>query len=72
MAAPPPPPPAPKQLQMKALYDYDPGDVPNQISMHAGDIIEIKPPFDETADWVLGTLNGKEGYFPRTYAELVK
>jgi hypothetical protein len=71
-ALPPPPslPAEPKKLMAKCLYEYETDD-PNQLSFGKDDMIEVVPPFDPNADWTLGKLNGREGYFPRTYAEIV-
>ncbi len=34
-----------------------------------GDLLEIKPPFDDKGDWTLAhdPRSGKEGYIPRSY-----
>jgi hypothetical protein len=71
---PPPPPKAPpkREKRLKMLYDYETED-PNQLAFKAGDLLDIKPPFDTAGDWTLAhdPRSGKEGYVPRTYAEVV-
>lgn len=49
-----------------ALYDYA-GRTEEELSFQQGDCILVTKHMD--AEWSCGRLNGREGLFPRNYAE---
>ena len=51
---------------VKALYDFA-GGATDELSMRAGDIIEVKK--EISVDWWVGELNGRSGMFPSAYVE---
>ncbi len=53
----------------KALYDYTGNEQLRQLSFKAGDIINITNQYDN--GWWAGELNGKVGYLPATYIQIV-
>jgi len=71
----PPPPPPPMMGSSKkkgptctALYDYT-GEVDEDLSFSAGDVITITKP-DDGSGWIEGELKGQIGIFPASYVEL--
>ncbi|KIK41713.1 hypothetical protein CY34DRAFT_84960 [Suillus luteus UH-Slu-Lm8-n1] len=56
----------PPKLEARAIWDWTSED-PNDLSFHAGDIIEIVQ--ETNADWWTGKSKGKQGLFPATYVE---
>lgn len=62
----PPPSRASKGPEMVALYDYDAGD-DSQLSIKANDRIAVVEA-DPGNGWTTGTLNGRTGIFPTSYA----
>ncbi|KAJ6570226.1 SH3 domain-containing protein [Mycena vulgaris] len=65
-----PQPPAPQQAQTvhaKALWSYNEGQNPNDLSFRAGDTIEIVA--ETNLDWWTGRHNGRQGLFPSNYVE---
>ncbi|KDQ57296.1 hypothetical protein JAAARDRAFT_194450 [Jaapia argillacea MUCL 33604] len=65
---PPPPQKQPANPRAKAIYGYnEEGSEPNDLTFHAGDIIEI---ISETNDdWWTGKINGRQGLVPVNYVE---
>ncbi|KAF5367035.1 hypothetical protein D9758_004018 [Tetrapyrgos nigripes] len=62
--------PAGNIVRAKALWDYNAdGHDPNDLSFHAGDIIQIV--HETNPDWWTGRYNGREGLFPSNYVEKV-
>lgn len=58
----------PKPIERcRALYDFEPSDVPNGISIKAGDVITVlnKTP----SGWWEGELRGQTGFFPSNYVQ---
>ncbi|KAG1851611.1 SH3-domain-containing protein [Suillus subalutaceus] len=55
------------KLEARAIWDWESED-PNDLSFHAGDIIEIVK--ETNVDWWTGRIkSGKQGLFPSTYVE---
>lgn len=54
---------------VKALFDYEASDE-GQLSIKAGTVLELLD--DSNPDWWEGELNGRTGYFPKDYVELVQ
>ncbi|TDL16477.1 SH3-domain-containing protein [Rickenella mellea] len=64
------PPPPSRVVRARALWDYNEnGQQPNDLSFHAGDVIEIVT--ETNADWWMGMNNGKQGLFPSNYVEKI-
>src|SRR3989344_2296384 len=53
----------------RALYDFAGNAEQRQLSFKAGDVINITSQFDN--GWWAGELNGKVGYLPATYVQLI-
>ncbi|KAI9247696.1 hypothetical protein BDA99DRAFT_253801 [Phascolomyces articulosus] len=69
--APPPPPPKPQTLKKEyvvALYDLD-AQQDGDLTIRAGDRIEIIEKTDDTMDWWKGKIGQREGMFPANYVE---
>jgi endophilin-A len=56
------------QPSAQALYDFE-AENPGELSFKEGDIIMLKNQIDE--NWYDGSLNGRSGYFPVTYVNVV-
>jgi amphiphysin len=74
-AAPPPPKPKPKPFRLSgapapetvtALYDYE-AQAEGDLSFSTGDVIEIVTRTDNSNEWWVGKLNGRQGQFPGNY-----
>ncbi|CAG7722900.1 unnamed protein product [Allacma fusca] len=52
----------------QALYDFD-AENQGELSFKEGDIIRLSTRIDE--NWYEGTLNGRSGYFPVTYVQII-
>jgi len=61
--------PKKERLQAKAIFDFQ-ASGPTELSINPGDIINIRSTDDE--EWMEGELNGKVGYFPRAYVEIIE
>ncbi|KZT54789.1 myosin-1 [Calocera cornea HHB12733] len=74
MAPPPPPPPpvsapaAPEVPMYKALFDFSGQE--GEMSMKKGDLVQVEEKDDN--GWWLVKLNGKEGWAPSNYLELLR
>jgi len=57
----------PHQEKCRALYDFDPVDVPHGIPIRSGDVITVlnKTP----SGWWEGELRGRTGFFPSNYVQ---
>lgn len=53
----------------KALFDFEPIEA-TQLKLQQGDVIILLD--DEDPEWWLGEKNGKSGYFPKTYVEILE
>ncbi|KAH8599304.1 BAR domain-containing protein [Bisporella sp. PMI_857] len=76
-AAPPPPKPKPKPFRLSgapapetvtALYDYE-AQAEGDLSFSTGDVIEIVTRTDNSNEWWVGKLNGRQGQFPGNYVQ---
>ncbi|KAL1593364.1 BAR adaptor protein Hob1 [Paraconiothyrium brasiliense] len=72
-AAPPPPKPKPSRLSgvpaartCTALYDYE-AQAEGDLSFITGDVIELVTWTENTNEWWIGKVRGKQGQFPGTY-----
>ena len=52
----------------QALYDFD-AENPGELTFKEGDNIMLKSKIDD--NWYEGTVNGKTGYFPVTYVNVI-
>lgn len=52
----------------KAVFNYE-GREPDDLSLKKGDLVYLKRLVDE--NWYEGELNGKQGYFPATYVQIL-
>lgn len=52
----------------KALYDFEPENE-GELGFKEGDIIDLKQKVDD--NWFEGSINGRTGYFPVTYVEVL-
>ena len=57
-----------QQPSCQALYDFD-AENPGELSFKEGDIIILKSKIDD--NWYDGMVNGKSGYFPVTYVNVI-
>jgi len=53
----------------KITFDYD-GKSKTELTVKAGDIVNILN--TDNPEWYEGELNGKIGFFPKTYCEMIK
>lgn len=67
--APPPPPPSPPQETALVLYDISITINPNVLECKEGDRIVIE---EDHGDWLLATMNGRQGYVPYNYIQRMK
>ncbi|XP_031640090.1 endophilin-A isoform X5 [Contarinia nasturtii] len=51
-----------------ALYDFDPEN-PGELGFKENDIIQLLNRVDE--NWYEGSVNGRTGYFPQTYVQVI-
>ena len=65
---PPPPSPPPAEASCKALYDFE-AENPGELSFREGDLITLTSRIDE--NWFEGTVQGRVGFFPNNYVEVV-
>lgn len=56
------------QPSVRAIYDFE-AENPNELGFKEGDIILLKSKIDD--NWYDGSVNGKSGYFPVAYVEIV-
>jgi hypothetical protein len=67
--APPPPPPSPPQEIAIVLYDISITINPNVLECKEGDRIIIE---EDHGDWLLATMDGRQGYVPYNYIQRMK
>ena len=53
---------------VKALYDYN-SDNPNDLPFQKSSIIAV---YQEKDDWLSGNHNGRIGWFPKNYVQVIK
>ena len=53
-----------------ALFDFA-GQRSTDLSFLSGDLIEIVKMSENSNDWWIGKLNGKQGDFPANYVKLI-
>lgn len=58
----------PKEPCCSALYDFDPEN-PTELGFKEGDIITLMSRVDD--NWYEGYLNGRTGYFPVSYVQII-
>ena len=63
-----PPPPQFNGPRARALYDYD-TTAPDELSFSAGTVINVLK--QDPSGWWEGEINGKTGWIPATYCEMI-
>lgn len=58
-------------VKYRALYQFD-GTNPDDLSFNADDIISAVPGSADDGDWLQGELNGKIGWFPKNFVEILQ
>lgn len=58
-------------VKYRALYQFD-GTNPDDLSFNADDIINSVPGSADDGDWLQGELNGKVGWFPKNFVEVLQ
>jgi len=61
-----------RRTQYRAKWDFVGDESNNQFSFKAGDIIDLIEASSMEDDWWVGEMNGKEGYFPYKFCEVIK
>ena len=76
-AAPPPPKPKPGRLSgvpavetVTALYDYE-AQAEGDLSFSAGDTIDIVQRTENTNEWWVGKVGGRQGQFPGEFRPMI-
>ncbi|KAE9554015.1 hypothetical protein FO519_002775 [Halicephalobus sp. NKZ332] len=64
----PPPSAAATKASCKAIYDFK-AENPGELELKEGQIIELVSQIDE--NWYEGMINGKSGFFPVTYVQIL-
>ena len=58
----------PAEERASALYNYD-AQEPSELTLREGDTVRI---LQKSGEWWFGSVDGREGYFPSNYVELVR
>ena len=58
-------------VKYRALYQFN-GTNPDDLSFNADDIINSVPGSADEGEWLQGELNGKQGWFPKNFVEILQ